>query len=134
MAGFTDYLENEILDHLFGGATYDVPATLYIGLSTTTPTDAGGNITEPSGNNYARCSVTNDKDSWTDAASGALENEVDFTFNTASGSWGTISHFVLYDASSEGNALAFGALSESKAVGSGDTPKFNAGDLDITLD
>jgi len=59
MGSFTDFLENELLDHVFGNAAYTSPATLYIGLSTSTITDAGGNVTEPVGGSYARVPVTN---------------------------------------------------------------------------
>lgn len=134
MAGsFSDYLENELLDHVFGASAYSAPATLYFALSTADPTDDGSGIAEPSGNNYERVAVTNDKDLWTDAAAGALSNEAAVTFNTASGSWGTITHFAVFDASSGGNMIIHGDLTASKAVGSGDTPKFNIGDIDITL-
>ena len=133
MGSFCDYLEDELLDHVFGASAYSAPATVYIALSTTEPTDAGGNVTEPSGGNYARCAVTNDKDSWTDSSGGALSNEAAFEFNTASGDWGTIAYFVIYDALTSGNALAWGAITTPKAVGTGDTPKFNIGDLDISL-
>ena len=44
MGSYADFLENKILDHVFGGPDYTRPATLYIGLSTTTISDAGGNI------------------------------------------------------------------------------------------
>ena len=134
MAGsFSDYLENKLLDHVFGASSYSAPATIYFALSTADPTDDGSGIAEPSGNNYARKSVTNDKDLWTDASGGALENEAAITFNTASGSWGTISHFAVFDESSGGNMLIHGDLTTPKAVGTGDTPKFNIGDIDITL-
>ena len=32
MAGFTDYLEDKVLDHVFGGTSYTAPGTLYVGL------------------------------------------------------------------------------------------------------
>ena len=39
---FSNYLETEILDHVFGGAAYTAPSTLYVALYTATPNDAGG--------------------------------------------------------------------------------------------
>lgn len=33
MAGFSDYLEKKLLDHVFGGSAYTSPATLYFGLA-----------------------------------------------------------------------------------------------------
>jgi len=41
---------------------------------------------------------------------------------------------VLYDAATAGNALIWGALTASKAIGTGDTASFAAGALSISLD
>lgn len=136
MAGsFSNYLEDELLDHVFGGADYTRPATLYIALCTADPTDAGtgSSITEPSGNNYARVAVTNNATNFPASSSGAKSNGTAVTFPQASGSWGTVTHFAICDASSAGNMLGHGDLTVSKAVSSGDTPSFAIGDLDITL-
>ena len=133
MGSFADYLENEILDHVFGGADYSRPATLYVGLSTTTITDAGGNITEPSGGSYARVAVTNNDTNFPAASSGAKSNGTAISFTEATGSWGTVTDFFIADASSGGNILAYGALDESKIVSSGETISFAVGALDITL-
>ena len=46
MAGFSDYLEDKVLDHVFGGSAYTAPGTLYVGLFTAAPSDTGGG-TEP---------------------------------------------------------------------------------------
>jgi len=58
MAGFTDAYERAILDHVFTDPAWTPPVTLYIGLSSTTPTEAGANFTEPSTGSYARVSTT----------------------------------------------------------------------------
>ena len=134
MGSFADYLENEILDHVFGGADYVRPATLYVGLSTTTITDAGGNITEPVGGSYARVAVTNDVTNFPAAVSGAKSNGTAISFPAATGAWGTITDFFISDASPGGNILCSGALGASKAVASGETISFAVGALDVTLD
>lgn len=133
MGSFADFLELEVLDHVFGAATYTPPATLYVALSTTTITDAGGNMTEPSGSAYARVAVTNNATNWPAAAAGAKANGIAITFPTATGSWGTIIDFAIMDAATAGNMLGFGTLTTAKAVTTGDTPSFAVGDLDITL-
>jgi hypothetical protein len=43
-------------------------------------------------------------------------------------------YFGIYDAVSGGNLLAYGLLGTAKDIDDGDTAKFAAGDLDITLD
>ena len=56
MAGFSDYLEDKVLDHVFGGTSYTAPGTLYVALFTAAPSDSGGG-TECSGGSYARKSM-----------------------------------------------------------------------------
>ena len=53
MAGFSDYLEDKVLDHVFGGTAYTAPSTLYVALYTVAPTDTGGG-TEVLGRGYSR--------------------------------------------------------------------------------
>lgn len=134
MGSFADFLENELLDHVFGAAAYTAPATLFVGLSTTTITDAGGNITEPSGNGYARVSVTNNATNFPAASGGAKSNGTAITFPTATGSWGTVTDMFISDASSGGNILCHDVLAVAKAVTTNDTVSFAIGDLDFTLD
>lgn len=133
MAGKTDYLENKILDHVLRNTAYSSPATVYVALFTAAPNDAYTSGvptgTEVSGNNYARVSCAFDA-----AASGATQNTSDLTFNTPSGSWGTVTHFGIFDASTTGNLLYWGALNASQAVASGNIVKILDGELDVTED
>jgi len=131
MGGFSDYWENKILDHIFGKGSY-TPPTIYVGLSTADPTDDGSGLAEPSSNGYAR--VQTSASDWNAASNGSLDNAGDITFAQATGNWGTITHFALFDAATSGNMLAHGALSQSKAISESDTARFEAGDLDISLD
>jgi hypothetical protein len=131
MGGFSDYWENKILDHIFGKGSY-TPPTIYVGLSTADPTDSGSGLDEPSGNGYTR--VQTSASHWNAATNGLLKNAGNITFNQATGNWGTITHFALFDAVTAGNMLAYGALSQSKSISESDTARFEAGELDISLD
>ena len=131
MGSFSDHWENEILDHLFGKGTY-TPPTIYVGLSTADPGDDGTGLAEPSGNGYAR--VATAAGDWNTASGGALDNASALEFPTATGNWGTVTHFALFDAATDGNLLAHGTLSQSKVIASGDVGRFAAGDLDVSLD
>ena len=53
--------------------------------------------------------------------------------NTTSG-WGTVTHFGIFDASTNGNLLYWGALTASKTVAVGDSVSFGAGALVVTED
>jgi hypothetical protein len=130
MAGsFSDYLENELLDHVLKVGAYTQPTNIYVALFTVAPTDAGGG-TEVSGGSYARVQCN----TWDAASGGASANTGAITFPQATANWGTVVAFALFDAVSGGNMLAWGDLAVSKAVDSGDTAEFAAGDLDVTLD
>ena len=132
MGGLTTFSKNEVLDQLFGALAYVAPATLYFGLSTTTITEAGGNITEPA-SNYARKSITNDKTLFSVAATGALDNDALITFITATGAWGTVIDFFIADAVTAGNILAYGTLTVAKTITSGDTAQVSINNLDISI-
>ena len=130
---FSDYLENKTLDHILGGPDYTRAATVYVALFTSAPTDAGGG-TEVSGGGYARVAVTNDATNWPAASGGSKSNGTDIVFPTATADWGTVVAFAIFDASTAGNMLVWGNLTQSKAIYNGDTARFAAGDLTITLD
>jgi hypothetical protein len=132
MSSFSDYLENKILDHVFAGTSFTAPSTLYVGLYTTAPTDAGGG-TEVSGNGYSRVTCT-PSTTFDAAASGATQTITAVTFAQATGTWGTVTAFGIFDQVTSGNLLAWGTLTLSKLIQSGDTASFAAGDIDITLD
>lgn len=134
MAGFTNYLEAALLDHILTDPAYAPPATLYLALSTTTPTEAGANFTEPVGGSYARKSTT--ASDWSAASGGDPSTKTTtgaLSFATASGSWGTVTHFGIYDALSNGNLLVWDQLTAQKTIGSGDTATFGIGALVLKL-
>jgi hypothetical protein len=124
---FSNYLETELLDHVFAGNAYTSPAAVYVGLFTATPgeDDSG---TEVSGGSYARQAGSFSVSGNTATTTAAIE------FPTATASWGTITHIGIYDAASAGNLLAYASLTASKSIASGDVFRIPAGDIDITLD
>lgn len=126
MSAMSDYLENEILDHILGTGAYTMPTTVYVGLSTGSFGDDNSG-TELTGNNYARVSAT-----FSAAASGTTSNSAAIEFAAATGSWGSVSHFGIFDAASAGNLLIHGAFTTAKTIASGDILKISTGDLDIT--
>lgn len=142
MSAASDYLELEILDHILGeGNRNYTPATnLYIALHTADPTDAGSG-TEVSGNGYTR--VNADVNSSSGAFDAATQpstgstfsaNTQTITFPTASGgNFGTITHIGIWDASTAGNLLFHGILTQSKVVNDGDTFQIQAANLVISL-
>ncbi len=119
------------------GALASAPA-IFVGLSSTTPAEDGTNITEPSTGGYARQSTAAvDWNAATLADPSVIDNANAVTFPQATADYlagANITHFVLFDAVSAGNAIAFAALNTAKPILNGDTPSFPAGDLTLTLD
>lgn len=145
MAALSDYLENKLIDRLFRGQAYTFPTNLYFGLLTAAPSDSGGG-TEVSGGSYARVEIAASMANFagTQAAgsttassgtSGTTSNNVDITFPVPSGNWGVVSYVGVYDASTSGNLLCWGALTTPKTVNNGDSaPVFQPEAFSFNLD
>jgi len=135
MGSFADYLENSVLNLVFGNTAFVPSGTLHLALSTADPTDDGTGLTEPlAGSGYARAAVDNDKTTWTVSSAGTLNNDIDITWPEATGAgWGTITHLAIMSQPTGTQMLAHGALSVSKAIDDGDTARVSAGNLQISL-
>lgn len=136
MGSLADYSENELLDHVCNAA-YSAVATVYVGLSTADPGDDASGLAEPVGNGYIRKAIA-----FSAATSRRVTQSGVVTFNEATGSWGTITHWAIFDAESAGNMLAHGAFVAGKAIVSGNTPsiadteiyvEYSAGEISTTL-
>jgi len=127
---FTNFLETEILDHVFAGAAYTAPSTKYLALFTAISDGEAGSVTELSGSAYARQSVAFTTSGNTTSNNAAVEVE----YATATGGgFGTVTHVGVYDASTSGNLMCYATLTASKTIAAGDVFRVPAGDLDITL-
>ena len=129
MAEMSNFLENALINATLRATTYTSPATVYVSLWTSDPTDAGSG-TEVSGGSYARTAVSFATASGT---SGNVLNDADVTFPTATASWGTVGWIGINDALSSGNLLYHTALDTAKAIDSGDIFKIASGNLSVTL-
>ena len=109
MAGFSDYLENKVLEHVFENSAYTAPSTLYAALFTVAPSDTGGG-TEVSGGGYVRqtAAFTVSGTNPTTATNGSA-----IEYPTATGNYGTVVAVGVFDASSSGNLLAYANLDSS---------------------
>ena len=143
MAAMTDYLENKLIDQLFRGQSAPTTSSLYLGLFTTAPSDSAAG-TEPSGNGYARVEIVSGLSTWagtqsagstttSSGSSGTTSNNGSITFPTPTDTWGTVTHFGIFDAATSGNMLFHGALTISKTINQDDTVAFPAGSLSVTF-
>lgn len=144
MAAITDYLENKLIDQLFRGQAYTFPTGLHVGLLTAAPSDSTGG-TEVSGNAYARQNLAPSLTNWagtqgatttvaSSGTSGTTSNNVAITFPTPTASWGTVTHFGVWDAATSGNLLVYGSLNIAKTINQGDTVTFPISSLSFQID
>lgn len=131
MTEFTNYLELEILDHIFGGgggAAYTPVSTIYLALYSTTCSDSARG-TEISTGSYARQATA-----FGTAAAGTISNTAAESFTPSGANYGTVVATGLEDALSSGNQLCFDNDFTDTTVNNGDTLTFAIGDIDVTLD
>ena len=135
MAGnMTDYLENKLLEHTLGQTAFSMPTNVYLALFTADPTDAGTLTNElPNANNYARVDFTALMGT---ASSGAINNNTDVAFATATGDWGVVSHIAVMDSPTlgSGNMLYHSQLSYPVEILNTDDLVIASSNLIFTLD
>ena len=127
MAEMSNYLENALINATLRNTSFTSPSTVYVGLFTTDPTDAGTG-TEVTGGSYARQSVT-----FAAPSNGVSASNAAVEFPQATASWGTITHIGILDALTSGNLLYHTALDVSKTIDNGDIFKIASGSLTVTL-
>ena len=127
MAEMSTYLEDALINATLRNTSYTSPATVYVGLFTSDPTDAGSG-TEVSGGSYARTAVT-----FGAPSNGVTTNSAAVEFPQATGSWGTVGWIGIHDAATSGNLLYHTALDVSKVIDTGDIFKISTGNLSVTL-
>lgn len=128
MAEMSNFLENALINATLRNTSYTSPATVYVGLYTSDPGE-GNTGTEVSGGSYARTAVT-----FGAPSNGVSTNSASVTFPTATGTWGTVTHIGILDASTSGNLLYYTPLDASKAIASGDVFTISTGNLSVTLE
>jgi hypothetical protein len=145
MAALSQYLEGNLIAHLFQTTTYAKPSLLAIALTTVAPTatDTGASLVgkEVTGGGYARLSgsgTTNPSTSnWASptGGNGTTSNLQVLTFSAATADWSTITSVAILDnvTAGAGNVLFWGTLSGNKVCSNGDTFSFAAGSLTLAL-
>jgi hypothetical protein len=134
---FSNSFENVVLDSILGSGATLLGSTLEVALSSTNPTEDGSGITEPVGNGYSRKSISNDATYWGAAADGEKTNASTIIFAEASGAWGTMTHWAIYDTGVfkiYGEITDVSGNSSPQYVDNGDVVRFLTGALKITLD
>lgn len=124
----SNYLERKLLNHSLGHISYTAPEEVYIGLFTTLPDDTVAGV-EPTGIGYSRQLVT-----WGNADDTGILNATSITFGTAGSAWGEVVGFGIWDLAAVGNLLWYGEINPTADMQAGDTYRFPANSIAITLD
>ncbi len=107
-----------------------LPKKMYLGLSSTAPEVDGTGVSEPLASaGYQRVELTN----LGEPVHGVISNSGEIQFDESSASWGTITHFVLFDSPTDGNLLMFNKLSQSRSVETATIVMVKTGSLKLTL-
>lgn len=126
----TPYFLNLVAGNVMHSASVSaLPSVYYVALSTTVPDSSGGNFTEVSGNGYTRGAFG----TASSPSNGLVSNLADVEYPEATGSWGTLKAFGLYDAATGGNLLTWNTLTPNQSVVSGNQVRFKPGALQITF-
>lgn len=136
--GMTDYLANKVIDSVFRGEAFTMPASLYEALFTAAPGNAGGG-TEASHSGYARVAVARSlaSISGTQAAGstvastgslGKVSNNASIPFASPGADAPAITNCGEFDAPTGGNLLFYAELSTPRSIVAGAAgPVFSPG-------
>ena len=135
MSALSNYLADEVVDHLLRNQAFTPPTTLYLALFTA-DTGLNANLpdSEASYTGYAREVIALDA-----AADGVTANTATVEFDEASSGPTVITDVAIVDHLSntnwgvDVNVLIWGALAADKTLASGETFRIQAGELDLTV-
>lgn len=148
MAGMTNYLRNKVVDWLHRGQAFTPPTTMYVRLCSTAPSAAAAG-TELTGTGYAAEAIASTSAAWaatnadgsttvpSSGTNGTTSNNGVIDFGTAGSSWGTASHWELWDAATSGNRLFYGEIVDGagtpapRSISSGDPVSFSVSALRV---
>jgi hypothetical protein len=144
MAAMSDFLEDELVKHIFRTGSFTKPTVLAFALLTTAAVDADtGTFTSGTGVEVANAGAYARQDrppldaNWTATAGGdgQTDNAAAITFPQATAGWGTVAACAICDSATfdAGNMLLHGVVTTPKSVDNGDTAEFAIGAVTVTL-
>ncbi len=118
-------IENQLLDALVGTSAYTVTTPIKLALMTANGNDSTPG-TEVTGGSYARQTIAFDA-----ASSGQIANNASISFTGMPSC--TVVGIEIYDNAGTPKRLAYGALTNSRTVTSGDTVQFAISSVTLSL-
>ena len=133
MSNFSEYLQEEITSWVKGSTLATAPSSILLALSTADPLDDASGIAEPSAMNYARKTIALGTVTSVNGTGSTVSGPTsDTIFGAATGSWGTIAYWAIYENTGT-NMLFHGSVSASKNIASGDSFVVNANSLTLIV-
>lgn len=127
----TNFTKHLLGDAAANGTAWQLPATIYLALTTTVPTASVAG-TEVTLGDYERKSFA--QSGWTNDGAGSLSNTADIEFVEATANYDDdVVAVEAYSAATDGDRYWWIELTTAKTVTIGKTAKFLAGDLVLTI-
>ena len=127
----TTYFLNRVMGNVFNTKKDPaLPTEYFIGLSSTAPSVDGQGVSEPAASaGYARVKL----EVLSEPNAGVITNDAAISFDESTANWGTMTHFVIFDAADGGNLLMYDSLSTARNVEAATIVTIKAGSLTLTL-
>jgi len=140
----SDYLEDELIKHIFRTGSFTKPTVIAMALLTTAAVDgdtgvftAGTGVEVTNAGAYVRQARNPLDANWSapSAGNGQTQNVAAITFPQATASWGTVLAMAIVDSATHnaGNMLLHSTVDTSRTIDSGDTAEFAATSITITM-
>lgn len=125
------FLSNKLLDLVLGGVAYTAPLNIFWAQYTVAPSENGGG-TEVNTGGYARVQQANNTTNFPNSSGGVKQNGAAVTFPAATANQGTITHWGLHDAATNGNSLVSSPYGAPQTINTGDQASYPVGAFTFT--
>lgn len=125
---------NKLLGLRLGNRSADTVDTWYVGLSTTSISEDGSGISEPSGDNgYRRVSITNNSSNFTAPENLTVKNANPIVFDEVTADCGTVTDIFLSSSPTGGKAAYYGKFTIPRPMPAQSNLTINAGDASFKI-
>lgn len=125
---------NKILGMRLGNRSADSVTTWYVGVSTTSISDDGSGISEPSPTNgYKRVAIQNNSSNFTAPANMTVKNTNPIVFDEVTADCGTVTDIFLSSSETGGKASYYGKFTIPRPMPAQSNLTINAGDASFKI-
>jgi hypothetical protein len=125
---------NRILGLRLGNRSADSVNTWYVGVSTTSISEDGSGISEPSDSNgYHRVAIQNNSSNFTSPANMTVKNTNPIVFDEVTADCGTVTDIFLSDVETGGKAAYYGKFTIPRPMPAQSNLTINAGDASFKI-